>query len=56
MTERWRFCYTKSNQDGDTLLDLDLNFENANDEILAQHIATFLRAAGRNGLARIEKE
>jgi hypothetical protein len=57
LTERWRFCYTQTKEDGgDIVLDLDLNFENATDEILAQHLTTFLRAAGRDQLVRLDKE
>lgn len=54
LTERWRLCYTQSTED-DTVLDLDLNFENVSDEVLAQRIATFLAATGRTDMAKIEK-
>jgi hypothetical protein len=47
LTERWRLCYTQTTEDGDTLLDLDINFENVSDEVLANRIQTFLRAVGR---------
>lgn len=51
--ERWRLCYTLSD-DNDTLLDIDINFENVAEDILAQRIATFLRAAGRGDMATVE--
>ena len=55
LTERWRLCYTMSNDDGDTLLDLDIQFENVDDAILAQRIQTFLKAAGRYDMAEIKE-
>ena len=56
LTERWRLCYTQSDRDsGDTLIDLDLTFENVNDDVLAQRLQTFLKAAGREDMAKIEK-
>ena len=56
LTERWRFCYTMSNDNGDTLLDLDINFENVDDAILAQRIQTFLKAAGRSDMAEVKEQ
>jgi hypothetical protein len=47
LTERWRLCYTQTNEDGDTLLDLDISFENVSDEVLANRIQTFLKAVAR---------
>lgn len=55
LTERWRLCYTMSNDDGDNLLDLDIQFENVDDAILAQRIQTFLKAAGRYDMAEIKE-
>lgn len=54
LTERWRFCYTQSTEDGNTMIDVDINFENVDDNVLAQRIATFLVAAGRVNMAKIE--
>lgn len=55
LTERWRLCYTQSDRDsGDTLIDLDLTFENVGDDVLVKRLETFLRAAGREDMAKIE--
>lgn len=56
LTERWRLCYTQSDRDsGDTLIDLDMSFENVTDDLLAKRLQTFLKAAGREDMAKIEK-
>ena len=56
LTERWRFCYTQSDDQGTTLMDLDINFENVSDDVLIKRLETFLKAAGRETLARIEEK
>jgi len=55
LTERWRLCYTQNDRDsGDTLIDLEVTFENVTDAILAQRLQTFLKAAGRTDMAEIK--
>jgi hypothetical protein len=54
VNQRWRFSYTETTEAGDTLIDLDINFENVSDELLIRRLETFLRATGRDGIAKIE--
>ena len=55
VNQRWRFSYTETTEAGDTLIDLDINFENVSDELLIRRLETFLHATGRDGIAKIEE-
>ena len=45
----YRLSYTSRNEDSrETIMDLDMNFENPTDEVLASRINTWLTAIGKN--------
>lgn len=46
MTERIRLCYSKSDNDGNTEIDIDISSEKCQNAEMVEHLRRFLRAAG----------